>query len=136
MTEKRYRQMRALAGLFVGAIVGVAVVKNSYLLAVIGVMTGMIFLTLVKSKTKNVTDERLEFIKEKAALLTYSILVPTLGIGAFFMLFPSLSRLSVFAKGDFVFLDSLGIIFAYLSLFAMMVYAISYYFLNRKYGGK
>lgn len=136
MTERKYRQMRALAGLFVGGIVGISVIKNSYLLAVIGVMTGMIFLTLVRSKTRTITDERLESIKEKAALLTYSILVPTLGIGAFFMLFPSISRLSVFAKGDFVFLDSLGIIFAYLSLFAMAVYAISYYFLNRKYGGK
>lgn len=136
MTDQAYRRMRALAGLFVGAIVGVAVVKNSYLLAVAGVMTGMIFLTLVRSKIKTVTDERVESIKEKAALLTYSIIVPTLGIGAFFMLFPTLSRLSVFAKGDFVFLDSLGMIFAYLSLFAMTVYAISYYFLNRKYGGK
>ncbi len=136
MTEKRYRQMRAFAGLLVGAIVSVAVIKNSYLLAAAGVITGMIFLSLVRSKAKTITDERMESVKEKAALLTYSIFAPTLGIGAFIMLFPTLSHLTVFAKGDFVFLDSLGMIFAYLTLFMMTIYAISYYYLNRKYGGK
>lgn len=136
MTEKRYRQMRALTILLIGALVGVSIYKNSYLLSTMGVVTGMIFLVLVRSKTKTTSDERLESVKEKAALLTYSIITPTLGIGAFIMLFPTLSRLSVFAKGDYVFLDSVGMIFAYLTFFMMAIYAISYYFLNRKYGGK
>lgn len=128
--------MRALAVLLVGAIVAVAVIKSSYLLASAGVFTGMIFLILVRSKTKTVTDERSKSVKEKAALMTYSIFVPTLGMGAFILLFPTLSRLSVFAKGDFIFLDSLGMIFAYLTLFLVTTYAISYYLLNRKYGGR
>lgn len=136
MTEKRYRQVRALAIILVGAIVIVSVFKSSYLLASAGVFTGMIFLALVRSRTKAITDERLESVKEKAALVTYSIFVPTLGMGAFILLFPTLSRLSVFSKGDFIFLDSVGMIFAYLTLFLMAIYAISYYFLNRKYGGK
>lgn len=128
--------MRALAILLVGAIVVVSVVKNSYLLASAGVFTGMVFLALVRSKTKTITDERLETVKEKAALLTYSIITPTLGICSFLLLFPTLSHLSIFSKGDFVFLDSVGMIFAYLTLFLISIYAVSYYFLNRKYGGK
>lgn len=128
--------MRVLTAFLVGAIVSVAVTKDSFLLATAGVVTGMIFLTLVRSKAKTITDERMESVKEKAALLTYSIFVPTLGIGSFVLLFPTLSRFSVFAKGDFIFLDSLGMIFAYLTLFMMTIYAISYYYLNRKYGGK
>ena len=122
--------------LLIGALVGVAAVKNSYLLATAGVVTGMAFLILVRSKTKTITDERLESVKEKAALFTYSIFTQTLGIGAFIMLFPRLSHLSVFSKGDFVFLESLGVIFAYLTFFVMAVYAVYYYILNRKYGGK
>ena len=128
--------MRALTVLLIGAIVGVAVIKDSYLLSAVGVITGMVFLVLVRSKTKTTTDERVESVKEKAALITYSIVTPTLGVGAFIMLFPTLSRLSVFAKGDYVFLDSVGMIFAYLTFFIMATYAISYYLLNRKYGGK
>lgn len=135
MNNKRYQQIRVIITFFVGAIVAVSVVRDSYLLAVIGVLTGMIFLILVKSKAKIVVDEREKTVREKAAQLTYAIFAPTIGIGAFLMLFPSYSGLSVFSKGEFAYLESLGMVFAYLALFLIVLYAISYYFLNRKYGG-
>jgi uncharacterized membrane protein len=135
MNIKIYRQIRAAVGLFIGAIVSVAVIQDSYLLAVIGIVTGMLFLILVRSKTRIIIDEREKAIREKAANMTYAIFAPTIGIGAFLILIPSKSGLSVFAKGDFVYLESLGIIFAYLTLFLIAIYAISYHFLNRKYGG-
>jgi uncharacterized membrane protein len=135
MNIKKYRQMRIVAALFIGVIVSIAVTQNSYLLAVIGVLTGMLFLILVKSKTKIVVDEREATVREKAAQLTYAIFAPTIGIGAVLMLIPSHSGVSVFAKGEFAYLESLGMVFAYLSLFLIAIYAISYHFLNRKYGG-
>jgi uncharacterized membrane protein len=135
MNIKRYKQARVFVALFVGAIVSFAVSLDSYLLAVIGVLTGMLFLGLVRSRAKIIVDEREKTIREKAAQLTYAIFAPTIGIGAFLLLIPSLSGLSVFSKGEFVYLESLGMIFAYLSLFLISIYAISYYFLNRKYGG-
>lgn len=135
MNSKKYRQIRAAVALFTGTIVSVAVAQNSYLLAVIGVLTGMLFLILVRSKAKITVDEREKTIREKAAQLTYAIFAPTIGIGAFLLLIPSYSGLSVFAKGEFVYLEALGMIFAYLALFLIAIYAISYHFLNRKYGG-
>lgn len=135
MDIKKYRQARILVAFFVGAIVSIAVNLDSYLLATVGVFTGMLFLALVRSKTKIVVDERESTIREKAAQMTYAIFTPTLGIGAFLLLFPSLSKLSVFSKGEFLFLESLGMIFAYLTLFLIAVYSISFYFLNKKYGG-
>ncbi len=135
MNIKKYKQARVLVAFFVGAIVSVAVNLNSYLLATAGVLTGMLFLALVRSKTKIVVDERENTIREKAAQMTYAIFTPTVGIGAFLLLFPSLSKLSVFSKGEFLFLESLGVIFAYLTLFLISVYSISFYFLNKKYGG-
>jgi hypothetical protein len=80
-------------------------------------------------------DEREVAVREKAAQLTYAIFAPTIGIGSFLLLLPSKSGLSIFTKGEFAYLESLGMIFAYLTLFLIAIYAISFYYLNRKYGG-
>jgi uncharacterized membrane protein len=135
MNIKKYRQVRIAVAAFVGIIVSIAVNLDSYLLAVSGVATGMMFLTFVRSKTKIVIDERESTIREKAAQLTYAIFTPTIGIGACLMLMPSMSGLSVFAKGEFLYLESLGMILAYLTLFLIATYSISYYFLNKRFGG-
>lgn len=135
MNSKRYRQFRAAATLFVAGIVAVSVLLDAYFLAFIGVVTGMLFLILVRSKAKIKIDEREKTVREKAAQMTYAIFAPTIGIGAFLLLIPSYSGLAVFSKGEFAYLESLGLILAYLTLFLMAIYAISYYFINKKFGG-
>jgi len=135
MNRKKYKQLRVVVFLFILAIVCLAVISNSYLLATVGALTGMLFMTAMRLKTKIGIDEREKTIREKAAQLTYAIFAPTIGIGAFLLLFPSLSRLSVFSKGEFIYLESLGMVFVYLTLFLIALYAISYFFINRKYGG-
>jgi len=135
MDRKKYNKLRIVVALFVFAIVALAVTNNSYLLSAVGVITGMVFMILVRSKAKIKVDEREATVQEKATRMTYAIFAPTIGIGAFLLLIPSYSGISVFAKGEFVYLESLGMIFAYLTLFLISIYAISYYFLNRKYGG-
>jgi len=135
MNIKQYQQIRVAIVIFIGIIVSIGVAKNSYVLALLAVITGMLFLILVRSKTKITIDEREKTIREKAANITYAIFAPTIGIGAFILLIPSRSGLAVFSKGEFLYLESLGMIFAYLTLFLISLYAISYYFYNRKFGG-
>ncbi len=135
MDRKKYNQLRVVVILFVSVIVALAVISNSYLLSAAGVVTGMLFMALVRSKVKIAIDEREATVREKAAQMTYAIFAPTIGIGAFLLLVPSYSGISVCAKGEFTYLESLGMVFAYLTLFLIAIYAISYYFLNRKYGG-
>ncbi len=135
MDRKKYRQMRVATAFFVGMIVSVAVARDSYLLAVAGVATGMVFMALVRSKAKIRTDERELTIQEKAAKLTYFIFAPTLGIAAFLMLLPTKGGIFVFNKGEWLFIESLGMVFGYLTLFLITIYAFSYHFFNRKYGG-
>jgi len=137
MNTETYRQIRAVVILFIGLIVLVAVFINSYLLAAAAVITGMLFLILVRGKTVIRIDEREKSIREKAAQITYAIFAPVIGIGAFLMLIPSQAQKMspVFAGGEFVYLESLGMVFAYLTLFLIAIYAISYHFLNQKYGG-
>lgn len=135
MNIKKYRQTRATIIFFIGAIILISIFLKIYLLAVISVLTGIFFLSVVRFKTNVVVDEREQDIKEKAANTAYAIFTPTIGLGSFLLLFPSYSGLSVFSKGEFLYLESLGIIFAYLTLFLITLYIISFYFLNKKYGG-
>ncbi len=116
-------------------IVSMAMVRDNIVLASVGVISGVVFMVLVRKKVRMNTDERELVIQEKAARMTYAIFAPTIGIGAFLMLLPSKSGFSVFSKGEWLYLESLGMIFAYLTLFLITIYAISYHFFNRKFGG-
>ncbi|OQA93736.1 MAG: hypothetical protein BWY24_00339 [Microgenomates group bacterium ADurb.Bin219] len=133
--DKSSKDFKKIILFFSGTIVILAVVLESYLLAAVSVLTAMAFVILINSRRKIRIDEREKIICEKAAQLTYSIFAPTIGIGAFFLLLPYQKISPVFAKGEFVYLESLGMILAYQALFLIVLYAISYYFLNRKYSG-
>lgn len=135
MNNKKYKSLRALIAFFVAGLVSVAVTRDSYLLAIVSVVTGMVFMSLVRAKTRLRTDEREATIQEKAARLTYAVFTPTIGLASFFLLLPSHGGLSVFSRGEWLFLEALGMVFAYLTLFLIALYSISYHFFNRKYGG-
>lgn len=127
MNIKRYKQLRAAVAVFVAMIVSFAVTGNNYVLALVGVGTGMLFLTLVRSKVKMTIDEREISIRQKAAQITYAIFTPTIAFGSVILIF--------FARGEYIFLQSLGMVLSYLSLFLLALYSISYFVVNRKMGG-
>lgn len=135
MQRKKYKRLRFLIILFVFLIVALAAYRNSYLLSLVGVLTAMLFMIVVRQKAKIKTDERDKTVGEKAAKMAYAIFVPTLGISAVLFLFPSNSGWEVFAKGEFAYLESIGVVFAYLVMFLIILYTIAYYFFNRQYGG-
>lgn len=136
MNIKKYKQVRVIAIIFIISLIAVSIFLKLYLLTIVAIFTGILFTSLVHSDNKNLVDERELSIQEKAADFTYSIFAPTIGIGTFLLLIPSYSGIAVFSKGEFLFLESLGTIFAYLTLFLISLYSISYFFLSRKFGGK
>jgi len=127
MDNKKYRQIRAIVALFIGIITSISISINNYLLSVIAVLTGILFLTVVRSRVKVIVDERENAVRQKAAQITYSIFAPPIGLGSFFLF--------IFSQKGFYYLESLGVIFAYLTLFLMAIYSISYFFINQKLGG-
>ncbi len=135
MNRVTYKKLRTALAFFVGLVVSVAVIKNSYLLAIAGVLTGIVLMTLLRAQAKIRTDERETVIQEKAARMTYAIFAPVIGIAALLLLLPSKGGIAVFSRGEWLYIESLGMIFAYVSLFLIALYAISYHFVNRKYGG-
>ncbi len=135
MKLKKYKQLRIIITIFVSIIISLAINSHSYLLTLAAVLTGMVFMALFRHKAKIKADERDITIQEKAAKLTYAIFAPTIGIASVLLLIPTHSGLAVFSKTDFTYLESLGMIFAYITLFMISIFAISYHFLNQKFGG-
>ena len=81
----------------------------------------------MRSRAKITVDERNRRSGEKAASATYGIFAATIGISAVLLL--------LFSRRGFLYLEAVGLVFAYLTLFLIALYAISYQFFNRKYGG-
>ncbi len=135
MDQKKYHQLRIVITLFVSTLVALSITNDNYLLSIASILTGMVFMLLVRAKAKIKIDERESAIQEKAAKMTYAIFAPTLATSALLLLLPSHGGLSVFSRGEWLYLESLGMVFAYLALFMIAVYSISYHFFNKKYGG-
>lgn len=127
MNYKVYKKFRIGVALFIGVTVSIAVSRNSTLLAFAAIVTGLLFILLIRSKVKITIDERERSVREKAAQLTYAIITPTMGISSVVITF--------FAQGKYVYLESVGMVVSYLTLFILSTYALSYHFLNRKFGG-
>lgn len=127
MDKKYYQQFKVMVTAFLVILIIMAVIRGSYLLAGIGSAVSLLFLRLVRIKTKVVMDEREKSIQEKTAQITYMIFAPTLGLSALIML--------LIARDEYFFLESLGIIFAYLTIFLITLYTITYHFFNGKFGG-
>lgn len=97
------------------------------ILATAGILIGMAFMVIVRSKTDIRIDEREKMVREKAAQMAYAIFAPTIGLGAVLLIF--------LARGEFYFLEAIGIVLAYLSLFLIALYAIFTFYFDRKFGG-
>jgi uncharacterized membrane protein len=103
-----------------------AVSIDNIILAGAGVLTGMLMMVIVRSKTDIQIDEREKTIREKSAQMAYAIFAPTIGLGSFFLI--------LLAKDELYFLEAIGIVLAYLALFLIALYSISHFFYSRKFG--
>lgn len=128
MNYKQFKRMKALTASFVSATVAIAVIYNNIILALVGVVIGILFLFLVRKKTKAVlVDERIQNISGRAARLTYTILTITI---AFLSLIFILGGRRL-GEPNY---ETLGIIFSYIALFSMALYSLSYKYFSKKYG--
>lgn len=128
MNYKQFKRMRLLITSFVSATVAIAVVYNNVVLALAGVVIGILFLFLVRKKTKVVlVDERIKSIAGYAARLTYTILTITVALLSLIFIL-SARRLN---EPNY---EMLGIILSYITLFSVALYSLSYKYFSKKYG--
>ncbi|MFZ3054680.1 MAG: DUF2178 domain-containing protein [Minisyncoccales bacterium] len=128
MSYKNYKIVRIFIAMFIAMTVSIAMSVENVLLAVSAISIGMISIFLIKKNVKAVlVDEMIKTIAGKAALIAYSITVPTLAVLSLVFMFPNFSN-----EGSYLY--NLGIIFSYIALFNMAVYSLSYYYYQKKYG--
>jgi len=124
MSEGTFRRLRIAITIFVAGTVSIAVSTNNPLLAVVAVITGMVFMAVVKRKTKaKLTDERVERVSEIAAKWTYVVFTSSMAVT---------SLLLIFINQRYAFLESLGILFSYLTMFLLVLYTLFFHFFSRK----
>ncbi len=119
--------LKIIVSVFLSALIVLALMRAQHALAVLTAIAGLFFLTNVRSSSGPIMDEREQSVREKAAHLTYAIFAPTLGLSALGLL--------ILSHDSNFFLESLGVILAYLTLFLITLYSISSFFFDRKYGG-
>jgi uncharacterized membrane protein len=128
MNYKQFKRMKLLIAFFISVTVAIAVVFNNLVLALAGVSIGILFLFLVRKKTKAVLiDERIQTIGGRAARLTYTIL--TITIAFLSLVFIGTGRRT--GEADY---ETLGIILSYVALFSLALYSLSYKYFSKKYG--
>ncbi|MDD5043154.1 MAG: DUF2178 domain-containing protein [Patescibacteria group bacterium] len=128
MNYQQFKRMKVLTASFVSATVAIAVVYNNIVLALAGVLIGLLFLFLVRRKTKAVlVDERIQNIGGRAARLTYTILTITIA-------FLSLVFIIIGRRLGEANYEMLGIILSYITLFSLAFYSLFYKYFSKKYG--
>jgi uncharacterized membrane protein len=129
MNNKQYQIVRIIIGVVVGAIVATASTTNNFYLAITGVLIGMLFMFLAKSKFKEVVvDERVMIVSGRASRAAYVIVTMFLAIAGLFFIF------SAKKNGD-VYGESIGVLLSYVTMLLIAVYSVSYHYYNKKYGG-
>ena len=134
MTIKKYHQLKKGILIFLSIIFLLSLFLKIYFLSVISVLTAILFITLLHSNQGS-SDEREVNVRRQAVDFTFTILVSTLALGSFIMLLPLSTGWSVFSKGEYLYVESIGTIFAYLSISLIILYSLAYFFFNRKSGG-
>ena len=130
MTLKKYRQTKNLVLAFLILILLVSFSLKLFLLTGFSLLTFILFLSLISSKNQKIFDEREVTLRQQATDFTFTIFLSTISIASFLMLIPSYSGLSVFSRGEFLFLETLGVIFAYLTISIIILYSLAYLFFS------
>jgi len=79
MNKKTYRQVQSVVSVFIGFVVSISVIRDTYQLAMVGMALGMITLWVAGRQLEEVVnDERTAVIQQKASTMTLSILTVVL----------------------------------------------------------
>lgn len=129
MTLKNFKIVKILTSIFVTITVVLSVTVANIFLALVGIIIGMLILLVARNKTKEImVDERIKSVGEKAAQSTYVIAVLTMG-------WTSILVMILNTRNYFPYLESTALIFAYITIFLIVVYHISYRYFINKTGG-
>jgi len=126
MRRKDFKRIKLLISVFVLVVMIVAVFSYNIFLAVVGVLSGMLAVRILRIKSKQeIVDERVEKIGDKAARASFLIFTSILAV---------VSVLLVVVKKEHVYLQALGVLFSYMTSFMLVLYVLSYRYFEKEFG--
>lgn len=130
MKVKTYKTVNYILFGIAFALTAVSLYLETPLFALAGAGGYMFIISLLRTTVVGMlADERQEEVAAKASQTSFTILLPIL-------LFTSIGLLMGWGEREFAYLDGLGTILMYVTCFALLIYLLSYWFYDRKTGGK
>lgn len=128
MKLESYKRIRSAITAFIAALVGIGVVRNSIIIALVAVTLGIIALYLLRrGLTEIENDERTVLIRSKAASTTLAIATVSMAIIGLSLVFMSRQWI-----GDY---EQVGYILAYQANIILALNAVLNYYYRNKMGG-
>lgn len=113
---------------FIGFVVSISVVRDTYQLAMVGMAIGMIALFLARRQVKDIiTDERNALIQYKASTMTLSILTVVLAFAGIILV--------EFSFRGFEYFRNYGYFMAYLAMGIMTLNGFFMWYYGKQLGG-
>lgn len=129
MKVKIYQKIKWLLLIVLIILVAWSIETERVFFTLIGITLGMVFLSLLRLRVKGVLeDERQLDVGEKAARTAFKVLMPVLGL-------TSLALIMSGGEDQFYYVRALGIVLSYVTCLGLVIYLLSYWYFDQKYGG-
>ena len=130
MTTKTYRTVKKIIFLILFLIVFLLINNGFQFFSFLVLSMAMFILSLLKTRVDGVLeDERQLQMAGKAAQLSFQVLLPILMLN-------SLALLTGRQESQSFYVTAVGMILAYISVLASLIYIVAYFYFERKSQGK
>lgn len=129
MTLKTFKIIRICTSVLVFAFMAAGLYFANIFVALVGVIIGMLIIWISKYRIKEIiVDERIRSASEKAARSAFIVAVFVMGWTSVLIMIFNI-------RNYFPYLESVALLFAYITIFLIVIYTISYYYFINKTGG-
>lgn len=128
MKNERLKAIKIIVGSFISVTMVLAIISQQIYLGFASVLIGVLFWRLVQKRSKNiVVDERVMIVAGKASRLTFVISTVLSALLSVFLI------ASGSGSGQ-IDLEAVGTILSFVAMFNLGLYAMSYKYVEKKYG--
>ena len=129
MRVKQFQKIKRIFFIGVFILIACALIFHCWVLAFFVLAGYLVLMSLLKTRVEGVVvDERQSLVAGQAAQVSFQILLPIL-------LLISVILLMAGGNQEWHYLQALGVIFAYITCLGCVIYAVTYWYFNRKTGG-
>ena len=130
MKVKTYKKISLILFIILFSLILISFYLETMLISFLAVSLYLILISLLKTRVSGIlADERQVAVSQKASQTSFQILMPIL-------LLASLALGMGGGKQEYNYLKGLGIVLSYITCLGLLIYLITYFYFDKKSGGK